>query len=90
MSHTKKIGMNDSNEEENNNKSRLTGMGVLLKYVTIRASLVAQTVKNMPIMQDTQFDSWVGKIPWRREWQPTPVFLPGESHGQRILVGCNP
>ena len=33
----------------------------------------------------TQFDSWVGKIPWRRAWQPTPVFLPGESHGQRSL-----
>ena len=32
------------------------------------------------------FDPWVGKIPWRREWPPTPVFLPGESHGQRSLV----
>ena len=32
-----------------------------------------------------QFDPWVGKIPWRRAWQPTPVFLPGESHGQRSL-----
>ena len=31
------------------------------------------------------FDPWVGKIPWRRAWQPTPVFLPGESHGQRSL-----
>ena len=31
----------------------------------------------------------VGKIPWRRAWQPTPVFLPGESHGQRSLVGCS-
>ena len=30
-----------------------------------------------------QFDSWVMKIPWRMKWQPTPVFLPGESHGQR-------
>ena len=29
---------------------------------------------------------WVGKIPWRKEWQPTPVFLPGESHGQRNLA----
>ena len=29
------------------------------------------------------FDPWVGKIPWRRQWHPTPVFLPGESHGQR-------
>ena len=36
------------------------------------------------------FDPWVGKIPWRRKWQPTPVFLPGESHGQRNLVGCSP
>ena len=33
------------------------------------------------------FDPWVGKIPWRRKWQPTPVFLPGEFHGQRSLVG---
>ena len=33
------------------------------------------------------FDPWVGKIPWRRQWQPTPVFLPGESHGQRSLAG---
>ena len=31
-------------------------------------------------------DPWVGKIPWKRAWQPTPIFLPGESHGQRILV----
>ena len=36
------------------------------------------------------FDPWVGKIPWRRAWQPTPVFLPGESHGQRNLVGYSP
>ena len=34
------------------------------------------------------FDPWVGKIPWRRKWQPTPVFFPGESQGQRSLVGC--
>ena len=32
----------------------------------------------------------VGKIPWRRKWQPTPVFLPGKSHGQRSLMGYNP
>ena len=36
------------------------------------------------------FDPWVRKIPWRREWQPTPVFLPGEFHGQRSLVGYSP
>ena len=36
------------------------------------------------------FDSWVGNIPWRREWQPTLVFLPGELHGQKSLVGYSP
>ena len=33
---------------------------------------------------------WVGKIPWRREWQPAPVFLPGQFQGQRSLAGCSP
>ena len=36
---------------------------------------------------DPRFDPWVGKIPWKRAWQPTAVFLPGKSHGQRSLVG---
>ena len=36
------------------------------------------------------FYPWVRKIPWRRKWQPTPVFLPGASHGQRRLVGYSP
>ena len=36
------------------------------------------------------FDPWVRKIPWRRKWQPTPAFVPGDSHGQRSLVGQNP
>ena len=37
-----------------------------------------------------KLDPWLEKTPWRREWQPTPVFLPGESHGQRGLAGCSP
>ena len=37
-----------------------------------------------------RFDSWVKKTPWSRNWQPTPVFLPGESHGQRSLGGYSP
>ena len=55
----------------------------------IWASLVSQMVKNLPAMQETQFWSQcqVEKIPWRREWQPTPVVLPGEFHGQRSLAG---
>ena len=36
------------------------------------------------------FSPWVMKIPWRRSWQPTPIFLPGESHGQRSLAGYSP
>ena len=35
-------------------------------------------------------DPWVGKVPWRRKWQPTPVCLPGKFHGQRSLVGYSP
>ena len=62
---------------------------LLYEYVV---SLVAKTLKNLPAMQETWVrslgwaDPWVGQIPWRRKWQPTPVFLPGESHG-RSLVG---
>ena len=37
-----------------------------------------------------KFSLWVGKIPWRRKWQPTPVFLPGEFHGQRSPAGYSP
>ena len=44
------------------------------------ASLVAQLVENPPAMQETPFDPWVGKISWKREWLPTPVFRPGEFH----------
>ena len=36
------------------------------------------------------FDPWIGKIPWRRAWQPTAMFLPEESHGQRSLVAYSP
>jgi len=36
------------------------------------------------------FNPWVGKSPWRRKWQPAPVFLPGKFHGQRSLVGYSP
>ena len=46
---------------------------------------MAQMVKNPPAMQRPRF-AWVRKIAWRREWQPTPVSLPGEFHGQRSLA----
>ena len=53
----------------------------------VTASQVVLVVKSLPTNAGEHkrwgFDSWVGKIPWRREWQPTLVFLPGESRGQR-------
>ena len=36
-----------------------------------------------------RFDLWIGKLPWRKKWQPIPVFLPGKSHGQKSLEGYN-
>ena len=56
----------------------------------VRTSLVAQMVKNLPAGQEIRFDPWVRKIPLRRAWQLTPIFLPGELHGQRNLAGCIP
>ena len=47
-------------------------------------------VKNPLALSETWVECWVGKIPWRRKWQPTPLFLPGQSHGQRSLVGYSP
>ena len=51
-------------------------------------------VKNLPAIAgdagELTFDPWVGKKLWRREWQPTPVFLAGEFHGQKSLAGCSP
>ena len=47
-------------------------------------------VKNQPAMRRPWFDSWAKKISWRKEWLPTPVFLPGESQGQRSLVSYRP
>ena len=50
-------------------------------------SLVAQMVKNLPAMLEISVRSLGQEDSWRREWQPTPVFLPGKSHGQRSLAG---
>ena len=55
-----------------------------------QASLVAQLVKNPPAMRETWARSLCHEDPLRREWQHTPVFLTGESQGQRSLVGCSP
>ena len=51
---------------------------------------MVQKVKNMPAMQETQVRSLGWKDPLEKEWKPTPVFLPGESHDQKSLAGYNP
>ena len=62
---------------------------ILIAIQLNQASLVAQTIKNLPALQET----WVWFLGWKepleREWLPTPVFLTGEFHGQRGLVGCS-
>ena len=54
------------------------------------ASLVAQMVKNLPAIQETQVQSLGRKDPLEKEWQPTPVLLSGEFHGQRSLMDYSP
>ena len=56
----------------------------------LRASLVAQMVKNLPAMQEIQVQSLGQEDPLEKEWIPTAVFLPGEFHGLRSLEGYSP
>ena len=73
-----------------------TNQHVNLIYLVIISSFTTPglprwlMVKNLPAVQETGAQFWVGKIQWRREWQPTPVFLPGESRGKRNLAGYSP
>ena len=47
-------------------------------------------VEDLPALQERQVDPWVGKMPWRKKWQPTLVFLPGEIQGQRSQACYSP
>ena len=67
-----------------------TGEFSIVPETVPQASLVAQMVKNLPRMWEPRFDPRVWNLPWRREGLPTPIFLPGEFHGQRSLVGYSP
>ena len=64
--------------------------GEITCLALIQGFLGGSVVKNPPANARDTRDPWVGKIPWRRKWQSTPVFLPGESHGQRSLMGYSP
>ena len=75
-------------------KSHPTANHAAILFIRVEAKcdqrLVAQTVKNLPAMQETWVQSLVGKLPCRRNWLPTPIFLPREFHGQRSLAGYSP
>ena len=74
-------------------KFEITNCIVLSPQRQVGGSQVALVVKNPPVNAEETRDMGSKvprKIPWRRAWQPTPVFLPGESHGQRSLVGYSP
>ena len=74
--------------------SLLTPKGQSQNFNPQGAPQVALVVRNLPAQcmrhKRHGFDPRVRKIPWRRAWKPTPVFLPGESHGQRSLAGYSP
>ena len=76
-------------------------MGILIYFINYISFIVKEgtsqvilLVKNLPTnagdVRDTGLIPVSGRFPWRRKWQPTPVFLPGESHGQRSLVDYGP
>ena len=68
----------------------MTSWSWSVPYINVVTSLVAQMVKNLPATQETRVWSLGQENPWRREWQPTPVFVPGESHGKRHLLAYSP
>ena len=76
---------------EEGNRGWDSWMASVTRWTWVQSSLVAQTkVKNLPAVQETQVRSLGWEIPWRRKWQPTPVFLPGKYYGQRSLAGYSP
>ena len=63
-------------------------LSINIKHNCLKWIILRNMVKNQCRRHErVGFDSWVGTIPWRRKWQRTLVFLPGESHGQESLVG---
>ena len=71
-------------------KEHLNSRGAAITGAYRGASPVAQRVKRLPAMRETWVRSLGQEDPRRRNWHPTPVLLPGKSHGQRSLVGYSP
>ena len=91
-------GKHESLEEGGNILRRAWGLCLQPEFIFCHfssgASQVVLAVKNPPAraedMRDVGSIPGLGRIPWRRKWQPTLVFLPGESHGQRSWAGYSP
>ena len=64
-----------------------TSFGIISPLTYFRASPWFSSKESACQCRRHGFEPWIGKIPWRRKWQPTAVFLPGKSHEQRILAG---
>ena len=81
--------LNRKQDKKNQDAGHLCLFSCLVK--NYRDFPIAQVVKEFYLQcKRLGFNPWVRKIPWRRKWQLTPVFLPGEPHGQRSLVGYSP
>ena len=72
--------------------SRFLFLNTVVKFIRgfSGGSVVKESACRRSRRRRCGFDSWVGEIPWRRKWQPTPVILPGKSYGQRKLAGYSP
>ena len=68
----------------------ILALSFITVYITIKAACGASGKEPTSECKRCGFSPWVRKIPWRREWQPTPAFLPGEFHGQRSLAVYSP
>ena len=76
----RKSDMTEATEHEQNLRSDIPFQGASVALVVKNLSANAEDIMRH------RFNPWVGKIPWRRAWQPITVFLPGEFHGQRSLA----
>ena len=83
----------EQTEQGHSSGSRRTRGALIHKQSICQGVPGGVVVKNSPagagVVKRPGFHPWVGKIPWSGAWQPAPVFWPGESHGQRSLVGCS-
>jgi len=84
----------DSLPEPSGKIHSVTLTSLAIGVLSDRASQVVLVVKNIPAnardIKEAKLYPWAGKIPWRRAQLPTPLFLPGEFHGQRHLAGYSP